>query len=38
MIIEKKSGISYEEFMEDHYKARVPLVFKNASKDWKAHK
>jgi hypothetical protein len=37
MNIEKKSGISYEEFMEDHYKPRVPLVFKNASKDWKAH-
>jgi ribosomal protein L16 Arg81 hydroxylase len=37
MNIEKVSGISYEKFMENHCKARVPLVFKNASKDWKAH-
>lgn len=36
MIIQKKSQISYEEFMEEHYKPRVPLIFKNSSKEWKA--
>ncbi|MDO8991745.1 MAG: hypothetical protein Q7U83_01685 [Daejeonella sp.] len=36
MTIQKKSQLSYEEFMEEHYKPRVPLIFKNASKGWKA--
>ena len=36
MTIQKKSEISYEEFMEEHYKPRIPLIFKNASKGWKA--
>jgi hypothetical protein len=36
MTIQKKADISYEEFMEEHYKPRVPLIFKNASKGWKA--
>jgi len=36
MTIKKKADISYEEFMEEHYKPRVPLIFKNASKGWKA--
>lgn len=37
MPIQKKSEISYEEFMEEHYKPRIPLIFENASKVWKAH-
>ncbi len=36
MTIQKKSQISYEEFMEEHYKPRIPLIFENASKVWKA--
>ena len=36
MSIQKKSTISYKEFIEQHYKPRVPLIFKNISKDWKA--
>lgn len=36
MSIQKKSNISYEEFIEEHYKPRIPLIFKNISKDWKA--
>lgn len=37
MEIQKKSDISYEEFMENHYKPRIPLIFKNASRHWTAH-
>lgn len=36
MDIIRKDEISYEEFMKQHYKPGVPLVFKNAVKDWKA--
>lgn len=37
MEIQKKEAISYEEFMEEHYLPGVPLVFKNASRIWKAN-
>lgn len=36
MDIIRRDEISYEEFMEQHYKPGVPIVFKNAVKDWKA--
>src|SRR5215475_4057142 len=37
MEIKRKADISYEEFMEEHYKPGIPLVFTNASKVWKAN-
>ncbi|RZL50963.1 MAG: hypothetical protein EOP00_01675 [Pedobacter sp.] len=36
--IEKKDAISYEEFVENHLKPRIPVVFKNASSVWKDNK
>jgi histone arginine demethylase JMJD6 len=36
MDIIRKDNISYEEFIEEHYKPGIPLVFKNAAKVWKA--
>ncbi len=35
--IQKVSDISYEEFMEKFYNPGIPVVFKNASKVWKAN-
>jgi histone arginine demethylase JMJD6 len=35
--VEKVGDISYEEFMERFYKPGIPVVFKNASKVWKAN-
>jgi hypothetical protein len=37
MEVKKKADVSYEEFMEEHYKPGIPLVFANASKVWKAN-
>jgi len=37
MDIIRKDNISYEEFIEEHYKPGIPLVFKNAAKVWKAN-
>jgi hypothetical protein len=37
MEVKKVADISYEEFMEEHYKPGIPIVFKNASKVWKAN-
>lgn len=37
MEIIKKSEISYEEFIEEHYKPGIPVVFKSASKVWRAN-
>ena len=37
MDIIRKDNISYEEFIEEHYKPGIPLVFKSASKVWKAN-
>ncbi len=31
------SEITHEEFMEEHWKPGIPLVFKNATKCWDAH-
>jgi histone arginine demethylase JMJD6 len=36
--IEKRDTISYEEFVEEYAKKRVPIVFKNASAAWKSNK
>ncbi|GAB3928911.1 cupin-like domain-containing protein [Mucilaginibacter myungsuensis] len=36
MEIIRRENITYEEFIEQHYKPGVPIVFKNAVKDWKA--
>ncbi len=35
MEVQKKSGISYEEFIEDHYKPRVPVILVDISANWK---
>jgi len=35
--IQKVSDISYQEFMENFYNPGIPVVFKNASKVWKAN-
>ena len=37
MEVKKKSNITYEEFIEEHYKKGVPVVFSNASKVWRAN-
>jgi histone arginine demethylase JMJD6 len=37
MDIIRRENITHEEFMEEHYKPGIPLVFKNAVKDWKAN-
>jgi histone arginine demethylase JMJD6 len=37
MDIIRRDDISYEEFMEEHYKPGIPLVFTNAAKVWKAY-
>lgn len=37
MEISKKSEISYDEFIEEHYKPGIPVVFKSASKVWAAN-
>jgi histone arginine demethylase JMJD6 len=36
--VEKKDTISYEEFVENHLKPKIPVVFKNASSAWKNNK
>ncbi|MES2445841.1 MAG: cupin-like domain-containing protein [Bacteroidota bacterium] len=36
--VEKKENISYQEFIEDHLKKRVPVVFKSATAAWKSNK
>jgi len=35
--IQKVENITYEEFMENFYRPGIPVVFKNASKVWKAN-
>ncbi|MCX2484247.1 cupin-like domain-containing protein [Pedobacter sp. MR2016-24] len=37
MEVQRKSNISYEEFMEEHHNPGIPLVFTDASKVWKAN-
>ena len=37
MKIEKVDQISYKEFINEFYKPGIPIVFKNASKIWKAN-
>ncbi|WP_259070635.1 cupin-like domain-containing protein [Mucilaginibacter sp. X4EP1] len=37
MDIIRKDNISYEEFIEEHYKPGIPLVFTSAAKVWKAN-
>lgn len=37
MEIIRRDNITYEEFIEEHYKPGIPIVFKNAVKDWKAN-
>jgi hypothetical protein len=37
MDIIRRDNISYEEFIEEHYKPGIPLVFKSAAKVWKAN-
>ncbi len=37
MEIVRRSEISYEEFIENHVKPGIPIVFTNASKVWKAN-
>ena len=37
MDIIRRDNISYKEFIEEHYKPGIPLVFKSASKVWKAN-
>jgi histone arginine demethylase JMJD6 len=37
MEIIRRDNITYEEFMEEHYKPGIPLVFTNAAKVWKAN-
>lgn len=36
--IEKKDSISYEDFIEQHAKPRIPVVLKNASAAWESNK
>ncbi len=36
MTVEKVDNISYDEFVRNFYKPGLPVVFKNASKSWKA--
>lgn len=35
--VEKKDSISYKEFIEEHVKKGIPVVFKNASSVWKSN-
>ena len=37
MDIIRRDNISYEEFIEEHYKPGIPLVFTNAAKVWAAN-
>lgn len=37
MEIRRVDDISYEEFIEEHWNPGIPMVFKNASKVWKAN-
>ena len=37
MEIIRRDNITYDEFMEEHYKPGIPLVFTNAAKVWKAN-
>ncbi len=37
MDIIRRDNISYDEFIEEHYKPGIPLVFTNAAKVWKAN-
>lgn len=37
MDIIRRDNITYEEFIEDHYKPGIPLVFTKAAKVWKAN-
>ncbi|MEO3406074.1 cupin-like domain-containing protein [Mucilaginibacter sp. CAU 1740] len=37
MDIIKRDNITYEEFIEEHYKPGIPLVFTKAAKVWKAN-
>ena len=37
MEVQKVGDISYKEFMEQFYNPGIPVVFKNASKVWKAN-
>jgi histone arginine demethylase JMJD6 len=37
MDIIRRDNISYEEFIEEHYKPGIPLVFKSAAKVWEAN-
>ena len=37
MDIIRRDNITYEEFIEEHYKPGIPLVFTNAAKVWKAN-
>jgi histone arginine demethylase JMJD6 len=37
MEVQKVGDISYEEFMDGFYKPGIPVIFKNASKVWKAN-
>jgi histone arginine demethylase JMJD6 len=36
--VEKKDNITYDEFVEEHVKKCIPVVFKNASSAWKTNK
>jgi histone arginine demethylase JMJD6 len=36
MDIIRRDNITYDEFMEQHYLPGIPLIFTNATKDWKA--
>jgi histone arginine demethylase JMJD6 len=37
MQVQKVGDISHKEFMEEFYKPGIPVIFKNASKAWKAN-
>lgn len=37
MEIQRKSNISYEEFMEEHHNPGIPVILTNATKVWKAN-
>jgi len=37
MEVQRKSNISYEEFMEEHHNPGIPVVFTNASQVWRAN-
>ncbi len=37
IVVEKKYGLSYEEFAKDHLFANYPVVIGDGSKDWPAH-